>query len=62
MWLGEQITENGIGNGMSLLIAASIIASIPGAFWNLSRLVGTGDISILGVLLIFVSSVFLWVL
>ncbi len=54
MWLGEQITENGIGNGVSLIIAASIIASIPGAFWNLSRLVSTGEISVLGVLLIFV--------
>ena len=59
MWLGEQITENGIGNGVSLLIAASIIASIPGAFWNLSRLVGTGEITVLGVLLIFIFLAFL---
>lgn len=54
MWLGEQITENGIGNGVSLIIAASIIASIPGAFWNLSRLVGTGDLTVLGVFLVFI--------
>lgn len=52
MWLGEQITENGVGNGVSLLIAASIIASIPGAFWNLVRLVQTEEITVLGVLLI----------
>lgn len=63
MWLGEQITENGIGNGISLLIAASIIASIPGAFWNLSRLVGTGELSVLGVLLIFVFlAVLMWLI
>lgn len=63
MWLGEQITENGIGNGISLLIAASIIASIPGAFWNLSRLVGTGELSVLGVLLIFIFlAVLMWLI
>jgi preprotein translocase subunit SecY len=32
MWLGEQITERGIGNGMSLLIFFSIIEGFPGAF------------------------------
>ena len=30
MWLGEQITERGVGNGISMLILASIIASAPG--------------------------------
>ncbi len=38
MWLGEQIDEFGIGNGISLLIMAGIVADIPGAFWgNLSN-------------------------
>lgn len=54
MWLGEQITENGVGNGVSLIIAASIIASIPGAFWNIIRLVQTEEITVLGVLLILI--------
>ncbi len=35
MWLGEQIDEYGIGNGISLLIMAGILAQMPGAAWNL---------------------------
>jgi preprotein translocase subunit SecY len=35
MWFGEQITERGVGNGMSLLIFASIAAQMPGQFWAL---------------------------
>ena len=35
MWLGEQITERGIGNGMSLLIFAGIVVGLPGAIQNL---------------------------
>ncbi len=35
MWLGDQITRRGIGNGISLLIFAGIVARIPGAFWTL---------------------------
>ena len=34
MWLGERITENGIGNGISLIITIGIIAFLPQAFWN----------------------------
>jgi len=34
MWLGERITDKGIGNGTSLLITAGIINSLPGAFWK----------------------------
>ncbi|MBW2522625.1 MAG: preprotein translocase subunit SecY [Deltaproteobacteria bacterium] len=34
MWLGEQITERGIGNGISLIIMASIITGVPGYVWN----------------------------
>lgn len=37
MWLGEKITEYGIGNGVSLIIMAGIIASMPGVFGELSR-------------------------
>ena len=35
MWLGEQIDEFGIGNGISLLIMAGILARMPGAGWQL---------------------------
>ena len=35
MWLGEQITEHGVGNGISLLIMAGIVASVPQAFMNM---------------------------
>jgi preprotein translocase subunit SecY len=46
MWLGEQITERGIGNGISLIIFAGIVAGIPNALINTSRLVQTGEMSI----------------
>ena len=39
MWLGEQITQNGIGNGVSLLITVGIVADLPGALATLYRLV-----------------------
>ncbi|NEE00236.1 preprotein translocase subunit SecY [Phytoactinopolyspora halotolerans] len=35
MWLGELITDRGVGNGMSLLIFTQIVASVPGMFWNI---------------------------
>ncbi|MFQ6110752.1 MAG: preprotein translocase subunit SecY [Nitrospinota bacterium] len=44
MWLGEQITERGIGNGISLIIFAGIVARIPSAIINSMRLLRTGDI------------------
>ncbi|HML95797.1 MAG TPA: preprotein translocase subunit SecY [Thermodesulfobacteriota bacterium] len=53
MWIGEQITERGIGNGISLIIAASILVGIPGALWNIIRLIGTGEMTVFGVILIF---------
>lgn len=59
MWLGEQITERGIGNGISLIIAASILVSIPGALWDIVRLVSTGEITVLGVALIFILLAFI---
>jgi preprotein translocase subunit SecY len=42
MWLGEQITERGIGNGISLLILASIISAMPSAIGGTLELVNTG--------------------
>lgn len=45
MWLGEQITERGIGNGISLIIFAGIVAGIPNALVNTGRLVSTGEMS-----------------
>lgn len=45
MWLGEQITERGIGNGISLIIFAGIVARFPVAVANTFRLMGTGEIT-----------------
>ena len=47
MWLGEQITERGIGNGISLIIFAGIVARLPGAFGNTIRLIRTGELQVL---------------
>ena len=44
MWLGEQITERGIGNGISMIIFAGIVARMPSAVVNTFRLVKTGDL------------------
>jgi len=52
MWLGEQITERGIGNGISLIIFAGIVARLPSAMANTLRLVRTGDMQPLLVLLL----------
>jgi preprotein translocase subunit SecY len=46
MWLGEQITERGIGNGISLIIFVGIIARMPAAVYNTISLVGVGEISV----------------
>jgi preprotein translocase subunit SecY len=43
MWLGEQITERGIGNGISLIIFAGIVARMPSAVSNTFRLMRTGE-------------------
>ncbi|MDQ3479967.1 MAG: preprotein translocase subunit SecY [Actinomycetota bacterium] len=37
MWFGEQITERGIGNGMSILIFVSVVSSFPGALWGIKQ-------------------------
>ncbi len=45
MWLGEQITERGIGNGISMLILAGIIAGLPGAVGRTADAVSTGEMA-----------------
>ncbi len=45
MWLGEQITERGIGNGISLIIFAGIVAGFPAAVGNSFRLMSTGELA-----------------
>ena len=45
MWLGEQITERGIGNGISLIIFAGIVARMPNAVANTFRLLRTGEMN-----------------
>ena len=45
MWLGEQITERGIGNGISMIILASIIAGLPAAIGGTLQLVETGEMA-----------------
>jgi preprotein translocase subunit SecY len=52
MWLGEQITERGVGNGISLIIFAGIVAGLPRAIAGTLELVNTGQLSIPGTLLI----------
>ena len=53
MWLGEQITERGIGNGISLIIFAGIVARMPSALTNTWQLVRTGEMNfVFGLLLI----------
>lgn len=52
MWLGEQITERGIGNGMSMIIFAGIVAGLPRAVGGTLTLVREGELSELMILLI----------
>ncbi len=54
MWLGEQITERGIGNGISLIIFAGIVARLPTAIGNTFRLLSTGELSIFAILILLV--------
>ena len=52
MWLGEQITERGLGNGISILIFSGIAAGLPGAIGGLLELVRTGAMSYVACLFI----------
>jgi preprotein translocase subunit SecY len=52
MWLGEQITERGIGNGISLIIFAGIIARLPAAVGNTFRLLSTGEMGLFVIIIL----------
>ena len=52
MWVGEQITERGIGNGISLIIFAGIVSGLPGAIVHTLSMAQNGELSVLKVLLV----------
>lgn len=52
MWLGEQITERGLGNGISIIIFAGIAAGLPNAIGSLFELVRTGSMGIISAILV----------
>lgn len=52
MWLGEQITERGLGNGISIIIFAGIAAGLPSALGGLATLISNGSISSIAAILI----------
>ena len=61
MWLGEQITERGIGNGISIIIFAGIAAGLPTAIFGLLELVSTGSMHpltalVIGILVVLVTA------
>ena len=58
MWLGEQITERGIGNGISMIILASIVAGLPAAIAGTAELVSTGEMSPITAILMLVGIIF----
>jgi len=57
MWLGEQITERGIGNGISLIIFAGIVAGLPAAIGGTLELARTGEFTAFTVLFLFVMAI-----
>ncbi len=58
MWLGEQITERGLGNGISILIFGGIVAGLPAAMGGLFELVRTGAMSVVACIFIIAVVVF----
>lgn len=52
MWIGEQITERGIGNGISLIIMAGIVARLPGAIGTTTQFVREGEMSLFVLIII----------
>ena len=52
MWLGEQITEKGVGNGISLIIFAGIVSSVPAAAVSLYQYMVNGTMNIIGVVVL----------
>ena len=66
MWLGEQITARGVGNGLSLIIMAGIVAELPRAIFQVFRLNETGSLSnllLIGVIVMFIglAALIVWV-
>src|SRR5258708_3583339 len=57
MWLGEQITSRGIGNGISLIIFAGIVANLPSSILNALELGRTGALSYVFILFILIFSI-----
>ncbi len=57
MWLGEQVTERGIGNGISLIIFAGIVAGLPRAIGGTLELVRTGELHTLATIFLFVLAI-----
>jgi len=53
MWLGEQVTERGVGNGISIIIFSGIIAGLPSAIGGTLELVRTGEMNVMTILLLF---------
>ena len=52
MWLGEQVTERGIGNGISMIIFAGIVAGLPSAIAGTAELARTGELSVFFLILL----------
>lgn len=57
MWLGEQITERGVGNGISMIIFAGIVAGLPSAVAGTVELARTGELHILMLMVLFVLAI-----
>ena len=57
MWLGEQITKRGLGNGISMIIFAGIVAGLPAAFGSVVELVSNGEMNALFALFLFLLAV-----
>lgn len=57
MWLGEQVTERGIGNGISLIIFAGIVAGLPSAIGGTLELVRTGEINSFTAIILFILAI-----
>lgn len=62
MWIGEQITQRGVGNGISLIIFAGIVAGIPSAIGGTFELINTGEINFITsivILLVILATIFI---
>jgi len=57
MWLGEQVTERGIGNGISIIIFAGIVAGLPSAIGGTLELVRTGEMNAIMVIMLFLVAI-----